>query len=115
DEYLTLYIKQVSYDKQILIQMEELFSRFEQELAARSGWLILNVDFRSQDQNNTFDWKEYYRIAQLLQNRSGENLPQEAAERTAASRAYYGALCRIRNTARDGGFAPSAKADDHRL
>jgi hypothetical protein len=61
-----------------------------------------------------FDWREYLRLAGFLQAGVGP-FDQEAAWRSAVSRAYYAALCRVRNFARDHqGFVPQGTADNHR-
>lgn len=40
-----------------------------------------------------FNWKEYLYLAQFLQNCCGPNFSDEAAQRSAVSRAYYAAFC----------------------
>jgi len=61
-----------------------------------------------------FDWKEYLNLAKSLQNQQGNNYSQEAAFRSAISRAYYSAFCHARNYIRDSeGFIPYNNAMDH--
>lgn len=58
-----------------------------------------------------FDWREYLNLARFLHGQGNE-----AAFRSAVSRAYYAAFCHTRNYARDRhGFAPTYKSDDHQL
>jgi len=45
DEYLTLYVRQTSYDEDILDQIEELSVRHERGLHGKSGWLLVTTDF----------------------------------------------------------------------
>ncbi len=61
-----------------------------------------------------FDWKEYLNLARSLQKQKGNDYFQEAAFRSAISRAYYSAFCHARNYIRDGeGFIPYNNAMDH--
>ena len=61
-----------------------------------------------------FDWKEYLNLAKSLQNRQGNDYSQEAAFRSAVSRAYYAAFCHARNFIRDReSFSPYTNALDH--
>ena len=54
-----------------------------------------------------FDWAEYLELAQRLQTDLPDGPAGEAALRTAVSRAYYAAYCRVRNRERDRrSFAP---------
>ena len=46
DEYLTLYVRQESYNEQILDRLERIYAEYEEELAERSGWLLVTTDFR---------------------------------------------------------------------
>jgi len=46
DEYLTLYVRQASYDEHILDEIEDVSAEYERELAGRSGWLLVTTDFR---------------------------------------------------------------------
>lgn len=58
----------------------------------------------------SFDWTEYFSLAQEL---TGQNPPfpsgQEAKSRAAISRAYYAAFCRSRNYLRDVEGIPISK------
>lgn len=60
-----------------------------------------------------FDWREYLRLAGFLHATAGA-YTEEAAWRSAVSRAYYGAFGRARNVAqaRDG-FVPTGGPEDH--
>lgn len=63
-----------------------------------------------------FNWKEYLDLSRYLQGRSGAGFSQEAADRSAVSRAYYSAFCHARNYARDNeGFSPTGTSRDHAL
>ena len=63
-----------------------------------------------------FDWKEYLALAHFLQQHSATGLNQEAAFRSAISRAYYAAFCHARNHARDRhGLKPTYSGADHFL
>jgi hypothetical protein len=46
DEYLTLYVRQKHYDKQIMKTIEDIWATYDEELAERSGWLHVTTDFR---------------------------------------------------------------------
>ncbi|MBN2208367.1 MAG: HEPN domain-containing protein [Candidatus Coatesbacteria bacterium] len=64
----------------------------------------------------SFDWFEYLSLAKYLSGKTEETYAQEAALRSAASRAYYAAFCCARYVAeRRFGFDPTRKAEDHRL
>lgn len=61
-----------------------------------------------------FDWGEFLKLACDLQGRSGPGYSEEAAYRTAVSRAYYAAFCRTRDYAQANlRFRPSRTARDH--
>ena len=61
-----------------------------------------------------FDWREYLDLARELAGLRGYGYSQEAAERTAVSRAYYAAFCWARNYAEKNlGFQPEGKSSDH--
>ncbi|HLG29089.1 MAG TPA: hypothetical protein VI387_02665 [Candidatus Brocadiales bacterium] len=63
-----------------------------------------------------FDWKEYLDLARFLQGQGGINYSQEAALRSAVSRAYYAAFCHARNHENNHKrFMPTGKSVDHRL
>jgi len=60
-----------------------------------------------------FDWRGYLALAQSLHQGSA-GINEEAAWRSAVSRAYYAAFCHVRNHARDHeGFAGTGDVDDH--
>jgi uncharacterized protein (UPF0332 family) len=61
-----------------------------------------------------FDWREYLDLARELAGLQGSGYSQEAAERSAVSRAYYAAFCWARNYAEKNlGFQPEGKPSDH--
>lgn len=61
-----------------------------------------------------FDWGEFLKLAGDLQGRSGPGYSEEAAYRTAVSRAYYAAFGRTRSYAQANlRFWPSGKGKDH--
>ena len=68
----------------------------------------------------SFNWLEYLDQARFLEtlHREGLNNPgfsEEAALRSAVSRAYYAVFCHSRNYARDNqNFIPTEKSEDHR-
>jgi len=63
-----------------------------------------------------FNWIEYLELAKSLQTQQGKIYSQEAAFRSAVSRAYYAAFCYARNFARDfEGFIPRNNVQDHAL
>lgn len=61
----------------------------------------------------SFDWREYFNLAQaLVQNKA--MFHNEAAVRSAVSRAYYAAYCYARNHAcKKLGFVITKKSKDH--
>jgi len=46
DEYLTLYLRQQDYDRNLLEAIEDICEEYEEELAERSGSLLVTTDFR---------------------------------------------------------------------
>jgi len=63
-----------------------------------------------------FDWKEYLGLSRFLATEPGIAFSEEAAFRSAVSRAYYAAFCHARNYARDRqGLTPKYDVNDHRL
>jgi len=62
-----------------------------------------------------FDWREYLKLARELIGQTGSGYSEEAAKRSAVSRAYYAAFCWARNYAEaNWGFRRTATAEDHR-
>jgi len=49
----------------------------------------------------SFDWSEYFNLAQELIGKTATPAGQEARQRSALSRAYYAAFCQARNHLRD--------------
>jgi uncharacterized protein (UPF0332 family) len=49
----------------------------------------------------SFEWLEYFHLAQELVGQTGTPAAQEARQRSAISRAYYAAFCQARNHLRD--------------
>lgn len=45
DEYLTLYVRQQDYAENLLDGLEEISEEYEEELAERTGWLLVTTDF----------------------------------------------------------------------
>jgi uncharacterized protein (UPF0332 family) len=63
----------------------------------------------------SFDWREYLELARELAGLRGSGYSQEAADRSAVSRAYYAAFCWARNYAEAKlGFKPQKGPDDHK-
>lgn len=61
-----------------------------------------------------FDWKDFLSLAKELSNYSGTSSLQEAAARSAVSRAYYAAFCwALDYASMQLGFQRSGKAEDH--
>jgi hypothetical protein len=46
DHYLTLFVRQRVYEPDLLARIEQVSSRFEEQLSERSGWLLVTTDFR---------------------------------------------------------------------
>ncbi|MCS7159393.1 MAG: hypothetical protein RMJ19_02880 [Gemmatales bacterium] len=62
----------------------------------------------------TFNWREYLELARAIQGQCGPGYSQEAADRTAISRAYYAAFGTVREYARRRlGYQPSRKSAEH--
>lgn len=62
-----------------------------------------------------FDWREYLELAKALADMKGVESFQEAALRSAVSRAYFAAFCWARNYAETkGGFKPRRDAAVHK-
>jgi hypothetical protein len=62
-----------------------------------------------------FDWREYLELAKSLAGMQGAGYSQEAAERSAVSRAYYAAFGCARDYAENAlGFIPQGGSEDHR-
>jgi len=61
-----------------------------------------------------FDWQEYLDLAKNLGGLKSADYSQEAADRSAVSRAYYAAFCWARNYAEQHlDFERSGTAEDH--
>ena len=61
-----------------------------------------------------FDWKEFLNLARFLEGDTSCQYEEEAAWRSAVSRAYYAAYCYACHFARDRhGFSLTYTADDH--
>lgn len=64
----------------------------------------------------SFNWVDFLTLADALSRTPNTPGPEEAALRSAVSRAYYAAFCSARTTARDKeGFVPTGSPEDHRL
>lgn len=46
DEYVSIYVRQDSYDDDILDQIEEVCDEYEEALTNTSGWLLVTTDFK---------------------------------------------------------------------
>ncbi len=46
DEYLTLYVRQDTYDDHVLDMIDEIRVRYESALIGKSGWLLVTTDFQ---------------------------------------------------------------------
>lgn len=46
DQYISIYVRQDSYDDDILEQIEEVCSEYEEALSDTSGWLLVTTDFK---------------------------------------------------------------------
>jgi hypothetical protein len=63
-----------------------------------------------------FDWREYLTLAEAIHREAGATLPEEAANRSAVSRAYYAAFCAARNwAATHQNFQAANNPNDHPL
>jgi uncharacterized protein (UPF0332 family) len=62
----------------------------------------------------SFDWSEFFSLAEALTSNPGLPGPEEAALRSAASRAYYAVFHCALNLAKEEGFVPSNSGDDHK-
>lgn len=47
DEYLTLYVRKQRYDKNIMKEIKEIRSMYENMLIDKIGWLLLTTDFQA--------------------------------------------------------------------
>ncbi len=45
DEYLTLYVRQVAYDGQLLEAIRDVREQYLNDLSERSGWILVTTDF----------------------------------------------------------------------
>jgi hypothetical protein len=62
----------------------------------------------------TFDWTDFLSFADALVSNPSQPGPEEAALRSAASRAYFGAFCLVRDWAHGRSlFTPSGGPEDH--
>lgn len=62
----------------------------------------------------SFDWTDFLALAQALQSNPEVPGPQEAALRSAISRAYYAAFHLVGDVARADGWQPTGSGDDHK-
>ena len=46
DEHLSIYVRQSEYTKEIISQLDEVYSPFEEVLVDKSGWILLTTDYR---------------------------------------------------------------------
>jgi len=61
----------------------------------------------------SFEWADYLELAQNLSASPASPGPEEAALRTATSRAYYAALHLASQRAQAEGYIPTFSGDDH--
>ena len=61
-----------------------------------------------------FDWADFLALAQALQSNPEVPGPQEAALRSAVSRAYYAAFHLVGDVARSEGWLPTYSGQDHK-
>lgn len=47
DEYPTLYIRQESYDKNIMEVIKEIRAEYEEDISGKPGWFIVTTDFKA--------------------------------------------------------------------
>lgn len=45
DEYLTIYVRQDSYDDKVMDTIKEVWREYQSDLADKSGWLLVTTDF----------------------------------------------------------------------
>jgi len=50
DEYLTLYVRQEEYDRDIIARMDRICDEYEPALTGQSGWVLLTTDYKSPHQ-----------------------------------------------------------------
>lgn len=60
-----------------------------------------------------FNWQQFLTLAEELHTSQIINLPKEASERSAISRAYYAAFHAALDFAEDKGYNPKFTGDDH--
>lgn len=46
DHYLTIYVRQKEYDKNILKRIDKICDEYEPALKGQSGWLLLTTDYK---------------------------------------------------------------------
>lgn len=46
DRYLTIYVRQKEYDKNILKRIDKICDEYEPALKGQSGWLLLTTDYK---------------------------------------------------------------------
>lgn len=46
DRYLTLYVRQVAYEKDLLDKIDRITQDYSETLSGKSGWLLITTDFR---------------------------------------------------------------------
>lgn len=45
DEYITIYVRQYNYDRSVMKRIEEIETKYENELIDKEGWVIVTTDF----------------------------------------------------------------------
>ena len=46
DEYITIYVRQYSYDRSVMKRIEEIETKYENELIDKEGWIFVTTDYR---------------------------------------------------------------------
>jgi hypothetical protein len=46
DEYITIYVRQYSYERSVMKRIEEIETKYENELIDKEGWVIVTTDFQ---------------------------------------------------------------------
>jgi hypothetical protein len=52
DRYLTLYVRQNTYDQDIMERIERVWESYDCELDASSGWFLITTDFQPPGETN---------------------------------------------------------------
>ena len=117
DEYLTIYVRQNTYEPDLIDKIDRVSVEFENILKDEREWLLITTAVRPPLEGiMPFGWAEFLDIARFLHNHgNAAAIPQEAAYRCAISRAYYAAFCHSRcyATVRMQ-YIPEGNEEDHK-